>query len=69
MFVVFVVFGWLGELFSLPDWLLDVSPFGLTPQVPAEDYDWAPLARLTVVTCVLVAVGLAGFRRRDLVTE
>ena len=69
VFVVFVVFGWLGELFSLPDWLLDLSPFGVTPQVPVEDYAWATLAGLTVVTGLLLAAGLAGFRRRDLVTE
>jgi ABC-2 type transport system permease protein len=69
VFVVFVVFGWLGELFSLPQWLLDLSPFGVTPQVPVADYDWAPLAGIAAVAGLLVVAGLAGFRRRDLVTE
>jgi len=68
-FTIFVVFGWLGELFSLPDWLLNASPFGLTPRVPVEDYDWVSLAGISAAAALLVAVGVLGFRRRDLVTE
>jgi ABC-2 type transport system permease protein len=54
-----------GPLLNLPDWALKVSPFAWLPRVPDEPVDWVPLALLTVVAAVLVALGLAGFRRRD----
>ena len=69
VFVVCVVFGWLGELLSVPDWLLDLSPYGLTPQVPVADHDWLPLAAISTAAALMVVVGLVGLRRRDLVTE
>jgi ABC-2 type transport system permease protein len=63
------VIGWLGELLSLPEWFVELSPYSQTPQVPLVDRELAPLVVLTGIALALVVVGLAGFRRRDLVTE
>lgn len=62
------VVGWLGQVLSLPDWLIRLSPFGRTPQVPMADLSWGPLLAITAVTALLVVAGFAGFRRRDLAT-
>ena len=58
--------GWLGTLLGLPQWAANLSPMSHTPMLPAEQMRWLPLIVGAVVATVLVAVGLAGFRRRDL---
>jgi ABC-2 type transport system permease protein len=63
-----VIAGLFGPLLSLPGWALRLSPAGWLPQVPAERLAVAPLAGLLAVGAVLVAVALAGHRRRDLLT-
>jgi ABC-2 type transport system permease protein len=55
----------LGPLLGLPDWVIDVSPFTHVPALPAASFDAVPLLVLTAVAAALVAVGLAGIRRRD----
>jgi ABC-2 type transport system permease protein len=57
--------GYLGEILQMPDWLQSLSPFSIVPTVPAEDMAWTPLAALTLLAAALIAVGLAGFRRRS----
>lgn len=54
-----------GPLLNVPDWLNNLSPFGHTPQVPAESLDLVPLAVLTAVAAGSTWAGLYGFRRRD----
>ena len=51
----------------LPDGSDVLSPFTYTPQLPAEAMDWPPVLVLAVVAVALNAVGLAAFRRRDVV--
>jgi ABC-2 type transport system permease protein len=58
----------LGPLMQLSQWVLDVTPFSHIPKVPGADVSATPLAWLLAVTAVLVAAGLVGFRRRDLVS-
>jgi ABC-2 type transport system permease protein len=55
-----------GELLRLDQWALDLSPFVHLPRVPAAEFTATPLAWLAVLALALGAVGLAGFRRRDL---
>ena len=65
---VCVVIGWLGELLSLPEAVVRLSPYDRTPQVPLVGLDWTPLLVLTAVAVALTAAGLAGLRQRDLAT-
>ncbi|MFJ3216457.1 ABC transporter permease [Kitasatospora sp. NPDC086801] len=60
------VIGYLGPLLKLPAGLDRLSPFGQVPRLPAAAMDWTPLAALTLVAAALIALALAGFRRRDL---
>ncbi|MFJ8473408.1 ABC transporter permease [Kitasatospora sp. NPDC094011] len=59
------VLGYLGPLLKLPSGLDRLSPFGQVPRLPAAPMDWTPLAVLTLVAAALIALALAGFRRRD----
>lgn len=60
--------GMFGPMLDLPTWVMDLSPFQHTPAVPADALRVLPLAVLTAVTAGLIALGLARFRARDLVT-
>jgi ABC-2 type transport system permease protein len=64
--VLFLLLGELGSLLRLPDWLIDVSPFGHTPRLPGGELGLAPLAWLTLIAAVLIGTGLSAFRRRDI---
>jgi ABC-2 type transport system permease protein len=57
-----------GEPLQLSQWVADVSPFAHLPRLPAAAFTAAPLAWLLAVAVVLAAAGVAGFRRRDLVS-
>lgn len=59
---------YLGGFLSFPDWMANLSPFGHVPQLPAADLTVAPLVVLTGLAALLIAIGLIGFRRRDLAT-
>jgi ABC-2 type transport system permease protein len=65
-FALFLFLGLLGALLDLPQVVLDVSPFTHTPTAPSVAVTAAPLLMLAAVAAVLVGVGLASFRRRDL---
>jgi ABC-2 type transport system permease protein len=45
--------------------VLDLSPFAHVPKLPAEDVLAAPLVWLVLISTFLVAAGLLGLRRRD----
>jgi ABC-2 type transport system permease protein len=60
--------GYMGDLLGLPDWMEDLSPFGHVPLLPAHGFTLLPLVVLTAIAAGLIAIGLAGFRRRDLTT-
>lgn len=55
----------LGPLLQLPDWLARTSPFAHVP-LPGASIDWSAQIILLAITVAMVAVGLAGIRRRDL---
>jgi ABC-2 type transport system permease protein len=55
----------VGPLLRLNHWVLDISPFIHAPKLPGTAFAAAPLLWLTGIGAVLVAVGLAGLRRRD----
>jgi ABC-2 type transport system permease protein len=60
-----LIAGLFGPLLDFPDWAVRLSPLGWVPKVPAEDVDLLAFTGLLVVAVGLLAVALAGFRRRD----
>lgn len=72
-FVVFIALAlFLGELLQLPDWALDLSPFTHVPALAAVEVGGAETVALLVMTgiaVVLAAVGIAGYRRRDIASH
>ena len=63
--VGFMLLGEFGPLFELSQAVMDVSPFTHVPRLPGGDFSAGPLLWLTAVAAGLIAVGLVGFRRRD----
>jgi ABC-2 type transport system permease protein len=60
-----LVVAMFGALLDLPSAVMDLSPFQHTPQGPAHDPTALPLVVMLAVGAGLTAVGIAGFRRRD----
>ncbi len=58
--------GVFGPALSLPQAVLDVSPFTHVPKLPGGAFSIVPLAWLSGVALVLAAAGLLGLRRRDI---
>ena len=56
----------LGPTFKLWDWILAISPFWHVPKLTSEDPDWWGLGAIGAVALILLAIGFAGFRRRDI---
>jgi polyether ionophore transport system permease protein len=60
-----LVVGMFGTLLDLPRAVRDLSPFELTPSVPAADWAFGPLVALVLVAAAVTAVGIVAFRHRD----
>ena len=60
------VLGQLGPILQLPDKILRISPFANVPQLPGPELEIMPLAVLLAIAAVLTALGVNGFRRRDI---
>jgi ABC-2 type transport system permease protein len=58
--------GLLDDVLDLPGWATDLSPFEHTPFLPSADFAAGPLVVTAAIAVALTAVGLAGFRARDL---
>jgi ABC-2 type transport system permease protein len=66
LLVYAVLVAYLGGLLNLPGWMFNLSPFTHIPAMPADAFTTLPLVILTALAAALVAVGVVGFRRRDL---
>ena len=58
--------GIFGTIMDLPRWVHDLSPMEHTGRPPLDTVSWSAVMVLLLVAAGLMAVGLAGFRRRDL---
>ncbi|WP_197026083.1 ABC transporter permease subunit [Arthrobacter sp. 9MFCol3.1] len=61
-----LVLGEFGELFGLPVWLQDASPFRHSSAMPVEPFDPAGALGLAVVAAALSGLAAYSIRRRDL---
>lgn len=61
-----IVVAWFGPLLQMPEWAMNISPVAWTPLVPAADLTATPLVVLGALAALLTALGLRGFRARDL---
>ena len=66
VYVAMVAVGEFGELWDVPQWLQDLSPFVHSPKLPLAYGDAGALVALTAAAAALLALGYAGWRRRDL---
>jgi ABC-2 type transport system permease protein len=64
--VAFLLLGEFGPLFTLDQWVMDLSPYAHVPRLPGGELSAAPLVWLAAVAALLVTAGLAGLRRRDI---
>lgn len=63
--VGFLLLDELGALLKLDQWIRDLSPFTHVPKLPGATLEPTPIIALTALSTLLIAVGLAAFRRRD----
>ncbi|MFB9652837.1 ABC transporter permease [Pseudarthrobacter oxydans] len=63
---VAIVLGEFGELFGLPAWLQDASPFRHSSAMPVESFNQAGAAGLLLVAAAGAALAAYFLRRRDL---
>lgn len=57
---------YLGKIMDLPKWLEKLSPFGVIPQLPVQEFNAVPLAVLTVLAVILTILGILTFKKRDI---
>ncbi|MFX0577490.1 ABC transporter permease [Nocardia nepalensis] len=62
MIAIFVI----GSLDGLPQWARDLVPFVHPPKLPGSSFEATPILWLLGIAVALLAVGIVGFRRRDL---
>jgi len=60
------IIGFFGDLLSLPQWAMRISPIGFVPMVPLEDVRLLPMAGMFAVGVVLTVAGVFFYRQRDL---
>ncbi|MFF5990992.1 ABC transporter permease [Prauserella flavalba] len=63
---LFLLISMFGPVANMSQAVLNVSPFQHIPKLPSAEFTATPLVWLTALAVVLVGVGLAGFRRRDI---
>jgi ABC-2 type transport system permease protein len=65
-YVAFIVVGEFGQLWGVPQAVINLSPFVHSPILPGPDPNLGGLLWLTALTAMLLAAGTTAFRRRDL---
>ncbi|MEI2778037.1 MAG: hypothetical protein V9G19_19150 [Tetrasphaera sp.] len=61
-----LVVNWIGGVLGFPQGVLDATPFGQLPQLPAQPMAWGPVIVETLLAAALLVAGFWGYRRRDI---
>jgi len=65
-YAAFIVVGEFGQLWGVPQWVMDLSPFTHSPVLPGPHAELTGMVWLTVIAGAFIAGGSAAFRGRDL---
>jgi ABC-2 type transport system permease protein len=65
-YAAFILLGEFGQLWGVPRWAMDVSPFAHSPVLPGPGAELTGMLWLTLAAGVFLAIGSAAFHRRDL---
>lgn len=57
---------WFAVLFELPGWLVRLQPWGHLRLLPRDAWSWTPFAVELALAVALLALGLVGYRRRNI---
>ncbi|MEJ6949478.1 ABC transporter permease [Natronospora cellulosivora (SeqCode)] len=60
----FVVY--LGGILQFPDWMESLSPYGIVPQLPIDEMNWAIVIGVILIALFFTVAGFFGYNRRDL---
>jgi ABC-2 type transport system permease protein len=69
LLVYWLLLTMFGPILKAPEWLMNTSPFHVVPNIMEPGPDFGPVWLTAVITAVLLAAGLLGYRRRDLVSN
>ncbi|NDV06807.1 ABC transporter permease [Rhodococcus sp. IEGM 248] len=64
--VAFLLIFMVGSIAQFPQTVLNLEPFSHAPKLPGGQFEATPIVWLLLITVVLIVVGVAAFRRRDL---
>ena len=56
----------LGKILQLPDWMQKLSQYEAIPKFPIEKMTFDNIILITVLTVIFLAIGLWGYKNRDL---
>jgi ABC-2 type transport system permease protein len=57
---------WILTLWNVPEWVTRLQPWGYLPHLPSEPMRWGAVSVELVAGLALLALGLVGYRRRDI---
>ena len=63
--VASLLLGQLGQILQFPQWALNLSPFSHIPRFTSAGFESSALVVLAAIALILTAIGVGGFRRRD----
>lgn len=58
---------YLGGLLDLPDWAVNLTPYGWVNKVPLHNVQWDLALEMTALALILFIVGFICYKRRDMV--
>ncbi|HAR3390018.1 TPA: tetronasin resistance protein, partial [Staphylococcus aureus] len=58
---------YFGGILDLPDWFSKTALFNWLPQMPKESFEIMPFTIMTLISIILIILGYAGYRNRDLI--